>query len=278
MPGRPGPDPMPGRSCGSLVIAAGFWDDQAMPDGQPADVTPGARLRPGGSGDPGSEPHGSRRFVTFLHGLGGSPLSWENQVAAMPAGFSARAPWLRGLRPGGTEPFSLPGAAADVLLHLQLEGVTAGALVGHSLGAMVALQIAVDAPGAVSRLVLVADQVRPPALVLRAQRLALSMIPARRFARSGISKDKMRAAMKAAGEYDAGGSLGSVSAPTLVVIGERDRANAPAARLLAEGIPQARLVTIAGAGHDVMSAAPGEFNALLWDFLAEDASGPGPAT
>ena len=207
------------------------------------------------------------RHVMFLHGLGGSPLSWENQVAKIPAGVTGRAPWLRGLRPGGQESFDVPAASADLLMALELEGATPAALVGHSLGAMVGLQMAVDAPAAVSHLVVVAGQVRPPRSVMRAQRLAFAMIPARQFAKSGVSKAKMREAMLAVEGFDASDQLASVAVPTLVIVGERDRANRPAAEAIAAGGPGALLVVVPGAGHDVLREASAEFTTLLWDFL-----------
>lgn len=205
--------------------------------------------------------------VTFLHGLGGSPLSWEEQVAKLPPELPARAPWLRGLRPGGSERFTLADASADVLLNRQLDGVSTGALVGHSLGAMVALQCALDDPESVSHLVLVAGQARPPKSVLSLQRVALRFVPSRRLAAQGVSKDKLLQALADGSHFDAQGSLGQVRCPTLVVCGARDRANLPASRHIAAAVPGSRLEIVEGAGHDVMREATPAFNALLYDFL-----------
>lgn len=128
------------------------------------------------------------QYVTFLHGVGGSPLSWEEQVSKLPPQLPARAPWLRGMRPGSHEEFSLAAAAADIRLSLKLDGVNEGAIVGHSLGAMVALQCAIEDPESVSHLVLVAGQARPSASLLRTQRWLLRFTPARRLAAQGVSR------------------------------------------------------------------------------------------
>lgn len=213
------------------------------------------------------------RHVTFLHGLGGSPLSWEEQVSKLPPDLPAHAPWLRGLRPGGREQFTLADAAADVLMARRLDGVSSGALVGHSLGAMVALQCAIDEPESVSHLVLVAAQVRPARSVMALQRAALRLVPARRLAAQGVSKDKLLAALGDAGRFDAQGSLPQVACPTLAVVGTRDRADLPASRLIAAQVPGARLELLDGAGHDVMREAPGALNELLYGFLGH---GPRP--
>lgn len=206
-------------------------------------------------------------YVMFLHGAGGSPLSWEEQVAKLPPGLPARAPWLRGLRPGSADSFSLADASAEVLMTAQLEGAPRVALVGHGLGAMVALQCAIDAPELVSHLVLVAGQTRPSKAAMTMQRWALKLVPARRLADRGVSKDKLVAALSDGGAFDAQGSLAALSCPVLVVCGSRDRANLPASKLLAAQIPGARLEIIEGAGHDVMREATADFNALLFDAL-----------
>lgn len=212
--------------------------------------------------------------VTFLHGPGGSPLSWEEQVSKLPPALPARAPWLRGLRPGNSEEFTLADAAADVLMNRQLDGVSTGALVGHSLGAMVALQCALDDPDSVSHLVLIAGQARPPKSAMRLQRLALRFVPKQRLATQGVSKDKLLQALGDGGHFDAEGSLHEVRCPTLVVCGARDRTNLPASRQIAAAVPRARLEIIDGAGHDVMREAAPAFNALLYDFLGHPRTPP----
>ncbi|MFZ1411994.1 MAG: hypothetical protein WAS07_11090, partial [Micropruina sp.] len=54
-------------------------------------------------------------LLVFLHGLGGSPQTWQSQVAALPPGMKAAAPWVDGFRPGAQAPFDL-GRAADAAL------------------------------------------------------------------------------------------------------------------------------------------------------------------
>jgi len=211
------------------------------------------------------------RLLALLHGLGQTPQSWQDQVTAMPSGFKAVAPWLRGLRPGRAQEFSVEGAADDVLALLNQHGVEQMSLVGVSLGAMVALDAAVRSPGNVSHLVLAAGQVNPPKSVMRMQRLVFSMVPAKRLASMGVEKRRFLQALDQAATIDYRSRLGQVTARTLVVVGADDKANLTAARDLAAGIPGARLEVIPGVGHQPNVEDPAAFNALVWPFLADEA-------
>ena len=211
------------------------------------------------------------RLLALLHGLGQTPQSWQDQVTAMPSGFKAVAPWLRGLRPGRAQEFSVEGAADDVLALLNQHGVEQMSLVGVSLGAMVALDAAVRSPGNVSHLVLAAGQVNPPRSVMRMQRLVFSMVPAKRLASMGVEKRRFLQALDQAATIDYRSRLGLVTARTLVIVGADDKANLTAARDLAAGIPGARLEVIPGVGHQPNVEDPAAFNALVWPFLADEA-------
>lgn len=63
--------------------------------------------------------------------------------------------------------------------------------------------------------------------------------------------------------------LGEISQPALVVIGEEDAPYRRAAEVLEARIPNARRVTLPGAGHIVNLDAEAEFNRLVVDFLGE---------
>ena len=64
--------------------------------------------------------------------------------------------------------------------------------------------------------------------------------------------------------------LSSLTVPTLVIVGEDDKADFRAiAQHLAEEIPDADLAVVAGAGHLVGLDQPEELNALLLEFLED---------
>ena len=77
-----------------------------------------------------------------------------------------------------------------------------------------------------------------------------------------------RAAMRALARFNVYQRLPEIQAPTLVITGERDTTVPPANQhVLAAGIRAARQVTVPAAGHAVTVEKPAEFNHLLIDFL-----------
>ena len=203
----------------------------------------------------------------FLHGLGQTPQSWQEQVTALPLDFKAHAPWLHGLRPDQRSEFDIE-AAADAVLSLIPQFTTGPvALCGHTIGATVALAAALRAPEAVSHLVLIAPHVNPPRSVLTAQKMAIRMMPRRRLAASGLDKATLLRLIEALGSYDIRSRLGRVTARTLVLVGERDQLNNPAAEALAQSIPKAVMKVVPGAGSDVHQQMPSVVNEALYEFL-----------
>ena len=73
-------------------------------------------------------------------------------------------------------------------------------------------------------------------------------------------------------QFDALDRLGSITAPTLVIVGEQDLLTPPwVAREVADGIPGARfeLITGDGSSHVLPLERPDDFNQQVMSFLAE---------
>ena len=83
-----------------------------------------------------------------------------------------------------------------------------------------------------------------------------------------IPADGLRAVIDLLPSHDVRNRLGEITAPTLVVVGEHD-AETPLAysQVLADGIPDARLEVVTGAGHLTPAEAPEAVNRLLARFL-----------
>lgn len=102
--------------------------------------------------------------VLFIHGNGASATFWEETMLALPAGFRAIAPDLRGY--GDTEPLpvdatlGLGDMVEDALAMIDALSLTSYHVVGHSMGGGVAMKLAMARPAAVLTLTLV-DTVSP---------------------------------------------------------------------------------------------------------------------
>jgi pimeloyl-ACP methyl ester carboxylesterase len=205
--------------------------------------------------------------VVFLHGLGQRPDAWLEQVRALPDGWRARTPWLKGLKPTDHTPFDLDEAAAALVQAMELEGIRRFHLVGLSVGAAVALRVAAQRPEVVDHLVLASGQVTPPKMLLKLQLALMRRTSEAKFLAQGIPKSAAIAAVESLAKMNLAGDLKLVKAPTIVVHGARDSPNLGGAKALAAGIRGARLVTVPG-GHALNEDAPSELNEAIYPFLA----------
>lgn len=211
--------------------------------------------------------------VVFVHGLGDGPDAWAHQIAALPHGVTGLAVEVPGLQASGAnaEEFSLAGAATSIIARLDELEITKAHLCGLSLGAMISLRTALEYPERVRSLVLAAGQVKPPRALMAIQNAVMRVLPEKLVAPGGVSKAQMLAVVRAVTDTDFSDDLSSITAPTLVLCGSKDRANLPAARALASGIAGAELQIIPGAGHQSNSQAPGLFSEALNGFLVRQA-------
>jgi 2-succinyl-6-hydroxy-2,4-cyclohexadiene-1-carboxylate synthase len=251
--------------------------------------------------------------LLLLHGFTGTGSVW----AAFAAGLRRRhvrtiAPDLpghgRAANPATRASASVEQAADGVAeLLARIEAAPADVL-GYSLGARIALRLAIEHPDAVARLVLespsagiadpderearrqsdeqLADDIERDgveAFVDRWERNPVFASHARLDPRRARVQRELRLRNTAAGlalSLRAAGQgamqplhdrLGEVRAPTLVIAGALDPAR-PRAEFVAAGIPGARLAIVKGAGHTPHLERPVAFRRLVIDFLQEDAA------
>lgn len=219
--------------------------------------------------------------VVLVHGLSGSSRWWRRNIGALTPyrrvylvdliGFGASRAGQR---------FALAEAAGLLIQwldQLELERVD---LVGHSMGGMIAAELAADAPERVARLVLV----DPAALPIDAHfsTHARSLLQELRYVSPSflpvLIADALRAgpltlwrAATALMLADLRPKLAQICAPTLVIWGEHDALVPLAfAQQLAHYLRYEELVVIKGAGHVPMWDRPQEFNRVLTKFLFAD--------
>ncbi|MFE6738201.1 alpha/beta fold hydrolase [Streptomyces tubercidicus] len=152
----------------------------------------------------------------------------------------------------------------DVLGFLQALGLERVTLIGHSLGALAALLVAAERPDRVDRLIL--EEVPPPLPADPPQE-----VPERPAGPQPFDWQAKAAVVAERNAPDPAwwDAPARVTAPTLI-IGGGESSHIPRHHLagLAERFPDARLVTVEGAGHLVHEERPGEFLAAVNSFLA----------
>jgi pimeloyl-ACP methyl ester carboxylesterase len=241
--------------------------------------------------------------LVLLHGMACCWQWWLECLPELTERFRVLAVDLPGF--GDSTPLasgsSIPHQAGAVTALLDDLGIERAAVVGHSMGGLVATQIALDRPELVARLVLVdAGGVpmteRRLSAVLRVLRLAhrsftrpavLDLLVSSRAARRLMLRGAMadpdclsdELAALVVPRLDAPGFADAIAAsaravrtsdpaaiavPTRLIWGERDLfAPVRTAEDMLRALPDGRLDVLPGIGHSPMVEAPGPFTRLL---------------
>ena len=236
--------------------------------------------------------------LLFMHGFTLDHRMWAPQLAALPPDRSAVAYDLRGMGRSALPDPAVPYRHVDDAAALCDElGLARVHVVGHSISGLYALELALLRPALVARITLVGMSGLgtipfPPDVqalfgAVRAAAAAGDLASAKRQWAAGgwFTPARERPAVAAALddmlrdysgwhwrsdnparnlEPPVAARLAEVAAPTTVVVGERDLPyNLAVAEALAQGIPDARLVRIAGAGHMIGMETPAALDAVL---------------
>lgn len=254
--------------------------------------------------------------LLLLHGFTGRGSGWGAHATAFARHFRVIVVDLpghgrtrpsdpkRGLHPARV---SVERTADDLAMLLARSGATPAHVLGYSLGARVALRLAIAHPVGVRRLVLESPSAGIAATEERAARRVADAALADRLERDGMetfvdswerqpifaghaalpapSATRLRAerlsnrpaglalSLRGAGQgsmeplHD---RLASVRMPTLVIAGALDPIGLARAKMVAAGVPGARLEIVPGAGHMPHLESPARFRSLTLDFLQEE--------
>lgn len=241
--------------------------------------------------------------VVFIQGMGLHGRGWAPQIDALEASHRCLSFDNRGMaksQPVG-EALSIPLMASDVIALMDHEGLSRAHLVGHSMGGLIALCVALEHRERVSSLALLntfargtdASRPRGPMIWIgartmigtrRMKRLAFLEMVMPEHALAGRDRDALAkelepifghdlgerppivmSQLSATSAYDASPRLGELgSIRTLVVSAKHDVVAPPAfGRAMAERIPGARYVEIDDAAHGWPIQKADECNRML---------------
>lgn len=233
--------------------------------------------------------------LLFLHANPFDHRLWLYQQARFEAGYHVVAPDFRGygLSTRTSEPCTADDIVRDILDVLDAEAVASATVIGASVGAKIALYMALRVPERVTALVLVGGNPGPsPRLMARIDgfradprgyhRAYLEELVAPTFRTTALGRtllamfedqgapldaDALEAFLRAANSFDCTPSLGGVRQRTLVVNGALDH-SLQVGRKTARAIPGADHMVIEGAGHVCCLERPDVFNEAVATFMA----------
>lgn len=192
------------------------------------------------------------KFI-FVHGTGHTAVSWEETISNMKYKQDIVCPELSLILNGKEASFpNLCSAFAEYCNQFD-EQIH---LCGLSLGGVLALDYALKFPEKVQSLVLIGTPYKVPKFMLSVQNVIFRFFPEFMFDGMAFDKNATSVLTNSMRKLDFTSQIKTIQCPTLVLCGEKDRANKKSAYYLAENIPHAELRMIKRTEHIVNEENP----------------------
>ena len=216
---------------------------------------------------------GSGEPLILLHGNGENSDYFRGQIDVFAKWYHVYAPDTRGhgRTPRGEKPFTIRQFADDLLCFRDDHQIAKAHLLGFSDGGNIAMVFAMQHPDRVGRLILNGANLDAGGVKRSTQiPIEIGYRIAKRFAGRSASA-RANAEMLGLMVNDpniAPEELRKIPAKTLVIAGTKDMIRGSHTRLIAECIPDSRLIFLDG-DHFIANRRPEEFNRAVLAFLRE---------
>ena len=184
----------------------------------------------------------------LLHGMGQNASSWDKTISYLPNTAETVCPELSNFFSEGNCNYNKMYSSFCRYCNSFSEPLN---LCGLSLGAVLALNYAIDFPDKVSSLILIAPQYNMPKFLLKVQNMLFKFMPESKFKDIGLKKKDFITLTNSMMDINFTNSLNNVNCPAVIICGEKDNVNKKAAIKLARELPNAKLSTIVNSGHEV---------------------------
>ena len=199
----------------------------------------------------------------YLHGLGQKPDSWNRVIKETKVSESSVNLSLTEMLEGKSATYKELYSAFSSECDKENDGIV---LCGLSLGAVLALNYAIDHPDKVMALVLIAAQYKMPEKLLKVQNMLFHLMPNSSFNKMGFKKADVISLCGTMAELDFRDSLYKVCCPVLIVCGEKDNANKKASKELCYYLNNSYFHELMKTGHEANIEAPEELANVLQRF------------
>lgn len=199
----------------------------------------------------------------YLHGLGQKPDSWNRTIKETKVSSSSISLSLAEMSEGKDVTYKELYSAFSEVCDKEDEEIV---LCGLSLGAVLALNYAIDHPDKTKALVLIAAQYKMPEKLLKFQNVLFRLMPNSMFKQIGFKKADVISLCGTMAKLDFTDSLHNVSCPVLIVCGEKDHANKKASKELTRYLSKSFFYEFLKTGHEVNIEAPEEIAIVLQKF------------
>ena len=184
----------------------------------------------------------------LLHGMGQNASSWDKTISYLPDTAETVCPELSNFFCEDNCNYNEMYSSFCRYCNRFSEPLN---FCGLSLGAVLALNYAIDFPQKVSSLILIAPQYNMPKFLLKVQNVLFKFMPENQFKDIGLKKKDFIMLTNSMADMDFTSSLNKVNSPVVVICGEKDNVNKKAAIKLARELPNAKFSTIDNSGHEV---------------------------